>query len=292
MGRQDVDGLKGDESNTYNGHDLPVVPADRDDLRARSAARLRTGPPRDQRRADGRLRAELRRRARRRARPASIMGYHTGATVPVYDALARDFAIGHRWFASHPGPTFCNRFYELTGRLNLDPRGFWEFDNSSPMRPVFTPTIFDYLTRPSIPIRRSRSPGATSSTATASCASSRRYTFDHTNIVDCRRSRESASSPARSAGTLPNVSFIDPHFVELPARQQLRRAPGRRRGRPGLRPAGRRGRRRGPGLEQDAAAHRLRRARRLLRPRAAAAGRARSRPSSRSRRSACASRRS
>ena len=75
-----------------------------------------------------------------------IMGHHTAATVPQYDALARDFAIGHRWFASHPGPTFCNRFYELTGRLNLDPRGFWEFDNSSPIRPVFTPTIFDYLT--------------------------------------------------------------------------------------------------------------------------------------------------
>ena len=73
------------------------------------------------------------------------MGHHTAATVPAYDALARDFAIGHRWFASHPGPTFCNRFSMLTGRLNLDSRGFWEFDNSSPMRPVFTPTIFDYL---------------------------------------------------------------------------------------------------------------------------------------------------
>ena len=43
------------------------------------------------------------------------------------DALARDFVLGHRWFASHPGPTFCNRFYELTGRLNLDRRGFWEW---------------------------------------------------------------------------------------------------------------------------------------------------------------------
>ena len=87
---------------------------------------------------------------------SKIMGYHTAENVPVYDILARDFGISHRWFASHPGPTFCNRFYEITGRLNLgsglntDTRpiaeNMWEFSNSSPLTPVFNKTIFDYLT--------------------------------------------------------------------------------------------------------------------------------------------------
>jgi hypothetical protein len=34
--------------------------------------------------------------------PPRIMGYYNAANVPVYDALSRDFAICHRWFAPHP----------------------------------------------------------------------------------------------------------------------------------------------------------------------------------------------
>jgi phospholipase C len=60
-----------------------------------------------------------------------IMGHHTAATVPQFDALVRDFAVLDRWFASHPGPSFPNRFYELTGRLNINSQGFWEFDDAS-----------------------------------------------------------------------------------------------------------------------------------------------------------------
>jgi len=136
------------------------------------------------------------------------MWYHTGANVPVYDALARDFAIGQRWFASHPGPTFCNRFYELTGRLNIDPEGFWEFDNSSPLRPVFTPTIFDFLTDQHVSWKYFehhycflRFFGS--------------HTFDTENIVTFDDPELGFINLARS-GNLPSVSFIDPHFIELP----------------------------------------------------------------------------
>ena len=55
--------------------------------------------------------------------PGKVMGYHTAAHVPVYDALASQFLICPHWFAAHPGPTFCNRFYTLTGRLNRDAFG-------------------------------------------------------------------------------------------------------------------------------------------------------------------------
>jgi hypothetical protein len=144
MGRSDVDGLKGGESNLFNGKPCPSFPLT-DTLFA-------PDPPHGYEPVahaiDGGLMdgfAQSYGDAHGPALAAQIMGHQTASTVPSYDALARDFAIGQRWFASHPGPTFCNRFYELTGRLNLDPRGFWEFDNSSPIRPVFTPTIFDHL---------------------------------------------------------------------------------------------------------------------------------------------------
>src|SRR5262249_22122480 len=64
--------------------------------------------------------------------PGKIMGYHTADHVPVYDALASEFLICQRWFAAHPGPTFCNRFYTLTGRLNRNADSTWQFDNAPP----------------------------------------------------------------------------------------------------------------------------------------------------------------
>ena len=82
-----------------------------------------------------------------------VMGYYDAAKVPVYDALAREFLICQRWFAAHPGPTFPNRFYTLTGRLNRNPQGGWEFDNphGGDFTPVFTRTIFDHLSDHVIP---------------------------------------------------------------------------------------------------------------------------------------------
>jgi hypothetical protein len=140
-----------------------------------------------------------------------VMGYYTGATLPHYDALARDFAIGHRWFASHPGPTFPNRFYELTGRPNLDTHGFWELENSSPMLPVFTPTIFDYLKGAVDPRSGADITWRYFEHGYCTLRLYERYTFDHTNVVDIDDFFNRAKT-----GQLPNVSFIDPHFVDLP----------------------------------------------------------------------------
>src|SRR4029077_14054736 len=80
-------------------------------------------------------------------KPSKVMGYYKAAHVPVYDALALEFLICQRWFAAHPGPTFCNRFYTLTGRLNRNSNGNFEFDNFSgnDFKPVATKTIFDHL---------------------------------------------------------------------------------------------------------------------------------------------------
>jgi hypothetical protein len=242
-GRTDVDGLKGGEINYADGVACPSFPLPAGDTN------FAPDPPHgyepvaraiDGGAMDGFAQSYLEQGGAPVA--ARIMGYHTAANVPVYDALARDFAIGHRWFASHPGPTFCNRFYELTGRLNIDPDGVWEYDNSSPLRPVFTPTIFDALTAHGVSWRYFEH-------GYCFLRFFEQHTFDATNIT----------------------AFDDPGlgFENL----ELRRAAGRRRARPEARPARGRGRRLEPGVGQDPADRHLRRARRLLRPRAAARGR-------------------
>ena len=44
------------------------------------------------------------------------MGYYNAADVPVYDHLARQFAVCDRWFSSVPGATWPNRLYAISGR--------------------------------------------------------------------------------------------------------------------------------------------------------------------------------
>jgi phospholipase C len=211
-GRTDVDGLTGSESNTYRGTTFPVFPL--------TETIFAPDPPHGYEPVhkainggamDGFVSSFAAERGDKNA--AQIMGHHTAATVPVHHALARDFAIGHRWFASHPGPTFGNRFYELTGRLNLDPHGFWEFDDS-PIRPTFTPTIFDYLTGLD-PISGQKLTWTYFEHGYCFLRFFEAHTFNQSQVV-------TVDDPVNgffalvSEGRLPHVSFIDPHFIELP----------------------------------------------------------------------------
>jgi hypothetical protein len=209
MGRKDVDGLKGTEFNLLDGTACPSFAFHVGDTV------FALDPPHGYEPVHkaingGKMDGFAQSYADEHGPAAAyrIMGYHTAINVPTYDALARDFAIGHRWFASHPGPTFCNRFYELTGRLNIDRNGFWEVNNSSPLLPVFTPTIFDYLSAQRVSwkyfehhycfLRFFQS-----------------HTFDTENIVAFDDPVFGFVNLAKNGG-LPSVSFIDPHFIELP----------------------------------------------------------------------------
>jgi len=144
-----------------------------------------------------------------------VMGYHTAATVPAFDALARDFAIGHRWFASHPGPTFPNRFYELTGRPNLDPHGFWELENSSPNRPALAPTIFESLQGAIDPVLGGPVTWRYFEFGYCTIRYFENHTFDDTNVINVDDPRDGFFACCLT-GNLPSVSFIDPHFVDYP----------------------------------------------------------------------------
>jgi phospholipase C len=142
--------------------------------------------------------------------PEQVMGHYDAAKLPVYDALAREFLICQRWFSSHPGPTFPNRFYTLTGRLNRDASGEFEFDNSklSDFSPVATKTIFDHLTDQGVSWHYYEH-------GYCFLRMFERYTVDTKDILDARDPVKGFFASAR-AGTLPSVSFIDPDFIDVP----------------------------------------------------------------------------
>ena len=224
MGRADVDGLKGGESNFYKGKEFGIFPL--------AGTRFVPGPPNGYESVhhainggtmDGFVRSHA--DLNNDAVAGDVMGYHTGATLPVYDALARDFAIGHRWFSSHPGPTYPNRFWQLTGRPNLDARGFWEFENSSPRRAQFTKTIFDYLNGAVDPKTGQPVTWCYFEDGPCTLRFYERHTFDAMNIVEMSDSEKGFFARA-AAGTLPSVSFIDPHFVDLPPGSTCDEPPG------------------------------------------------------------------
>jgi phospholipase C len=209
MNRADVDGLKGGEFNLFNGRKIQSFRL------AAGDTIFSPGPPNDPGhvadqvnggRMDGFVLAQADEFGPEAAH--RVMGYHTADNVPTYDSLARDFAICHRWFAPHPGPTFPNRFYQLTGRPNIDPWGAWEYANPSTYRPVLTETIFDHLTDRGVP-------WAYFEHYYCFLRFFERHTFDSQNVVSFDDPEKGFLALAKS-GNLPSVSFIDPHFVDYP----------------------------------------------------------------------------
>jgi len=144
------------------------------------------------------------------AAASDVMGYYDGTVLTVYEALASNFLVCDRWFAAHPGPTFCNRFYMVTGRLNRDPDGNQEFDNFSGDKfvPVTTKTVFDHLSDRGVTWRFYENRYCTLRLYA-------NYAFDDVNIVDYNDPVKGFAAAA-AAGTLPSVTFIDPNFIDEP----------------------------------------------------------------------------
>jgi phospholipase C len=212
-GRSNIDGLRGGEKNSYKGRDYLSFPL--------ADTQFNESPPHghdpvenqiDGGKMDGFVAAFARQCEEQGVAldPGRIMGYHTADHVPVYDALARNFLICERWFAAHPGPTFCNRFYTLTGRLNRDSFGNFEFNNftGDDFKPVLTRTIFDHLFDHGVSWHYYEHRYCT-------LRLYERYTTDDSFIVDANDPVNGFFASAQ-AGTLPSVSFIDPNFIDEP----------------------------------------------------------------------------
>ena len=147
LGRTDVNGLNAlDEDPNVNPQYNRVNGRNLFPRRAAATAwpvftgpirrRLRRRPvSRDRMRAqpDRRGRADQDGTLRRPTSPAApvttlrrlrlVMNYFGPDQLPVYAVLANEFGICDRWYTSHAGPTWPNRFVLFTGDLNLDPIG-------------------------------------------------------------------------------------------------------------------------------------------------------------------------
>jgi len=111
-GRQDVDGLTGNESNFHEEQEFKVQ---------RMASPIMNGDPCHEwdcvsEQLDDDNGGFVSSYAQHVARhPELVMHYFNAEDVPVYDHLAREFTICDRWFCSVPGPTQPNRAYALAG---------------------------------------------------------------------------------------------------------------------------------------------------------------------------------
>jgi phospholipase C len=142
--------------------------------------------------------------------PGAVMGYYGKESLPAYDYLAREFAICDRWFTAHPGPTWPNRFVTITGQLNKDAFGQFERDNPDlkTFTPAETPTLFDHLTKRGVSWKYFEHGYSFIRLFT-------NFTFDETNVVPANDPESGFFALAR-AGRLPQVTFLDPDFIDFP----------------------------------------------------------------------------
>lgn len=139
-----------------------------------------------------------------------VMDYFDGQQLPFFAELARTFAISDRWYTSHPGPTWPNRYVMLTGDLNVDGRGNIEEDipDVSAMVPSQGTTIFDHLTTHDVSWRIYEH----------GMSFSRVFddlTFDVDNVVQFNDPLRGFETAART-GSLPAVTLIEPDYIDLP----------------------------------------------------------------------------
>jgi phospholipase C len=139
------------------------------------------------------------------ADPVVVMGYYDGQQLPVYDYLARRFCVCDRWFCSVKGATFPNRLYAVAGR------SAGSRDNASP--PVYHLPSF---------VRKLDAAGAswrwyTHELFATIWSVDRDYlprSLDNVRPFSSPFSSEDFFSAAKS-GSLPDVSWIDPNFVDV-----------------------------------------------------------------------------
>jgi phospholipase C len=123
------------------------------------------------------------------------MGYYTRETLPFAYSLASTFTVANRWFCSLPGPTYPNRRFLLAGTAY----GGTETKTSTILESPPRGTIFDVLSRHRI----SWADYHTDIPGTLVIASViRKYPGHHHRL---RRFFDDCA-----AGTLPQVSFVDP----------------------------------------------------------------------------------
>jgi phospholipase C len=223
-GRDDVDGLRDEFANDHDGRGYPVrhlettaIPDDPDHCGASVDRQVGGGA------MNGFVASyadTLSRHGVPDADPGRVMGYYNAADVPVYDHLARHFAICDRWFSSVPGATWPNRLYAISGGAARSR------DDLSPNLPPFynQPSFARHLDAHGVTWRWYSFEVGTLRIADAHYAlghHDRFAFFSRENLnwkarLEIRVDAHAASFLEDAArGTLPSVSWIDPNFSDF-----------------------------------------------------------------------------
>ena len=149
--------------------------------------------------------------------PGHVLGYYNADDVPVYDHLARQFAVCDRWFSSVPGATWPNRLYAICGRAAGS-----RDDLPMNMPPLYNqPSFVRHLDAHDITWRWYSFEAGTLRMADAHYALGHhdRFAFfsksglNWKTALEVRIDTHAASFLEDAArGTLPSVSWIDPNF--------------------------------------------------------------------------------
>jgi phospholipase C len=124
------------------------------------------------------------------------MGFYDSGDLPFYYRLANTFGVGDRYFASVPGPTYPNRFYEMAGT------SFGHIENDFPPAGGWPqPTIFGRLQQAGISWKVYDAQAATAS-----------FFADVQAHMDQVQPISQYYADA-AAGTLPQVTFIEPTYI-------------------------------------------------------------------------------
>lgn len=142
------------------------------------------------------------------AKAADVMGYYGPNIVWAYDALAANYGICDRWFASHPGPTWPNRYFTISCHLGPSPAGGPDLEMESDPTPVSLHTIFDEMTTRGITWRCFEGD-------IAFLRKVDRYVLDFERIVSFDDPTKGFAATVH-AGLLPAVTFIEPNFTDFP----------------------------------------------------------------------------
>jgi len=208
-GRNDIDGLRPGLSNEHEGETFEPFPL--------PSTVLSADPPHGPEQTDdavngGQMDGFVREYAQKYPdgdadfRPGDVMGYHTADQVPVYSHLAKQFTVCDRWFCSVPGATWPNRLYAVAGRAPAR-------TNRKPVPIYDEPTVFRHLDEAGATwCWYGHDPGtlrALDGTYRLGHDQNFAY-FNRRTLLEQRHFLDDARE-----GTLPNVAWIDPNFVDF-----------------------------------------------------------------------------
>ncbi|MFN0084928.1 MAG: alkaline phosphatase family protein [Blastocatellia bacterium] len=203
-GRNEIDGLTAGLSNTHAGKTFPIHHLPTTILNdAQDPNHDEQGVKDQLANANGGFVSTYARTNPDDPDPSTVMGYYNDGDVPLYDHLAREFAVCDRWFSSVPGATWPNRLYAVTGRADKS--------KNNKRIPLYNlPSIARQLDAAKVSWRWYAHERVLFSTMTTLklCDGQFRQKGNHKNF------KRDFFNDAKQ-GKLPAVSWIDPNFVDF-----------------------------------------------------------------------------